>query len=33
MEREVGRIAGFLPGLARRLLARVRRLPVLGVEI
>ncbi len=33
MEREVSRIAGFLPGLARRLLARVRRLPVLGVEI
>jgi Mrp family chromosome partitioning ATPase len=33
LEREVGRIAGFLPGLARRLLARVRRLPVLGVEI
>ncbi|MFZ4408500.1 MAG: hypothetical protein ACOYOH_14235 [Paracraurococcus sp.] len=33
MEREVSRIAGFLPGLARRLLARVRRLPVLRVEI
>ncbi|WP_431268827.1 hypothetical protein [Dankookia sp. P2] len=33
LEREVSRIAGFLPGLARRLRSRVRRLPVLGVEI
>jgi Mrp family chromosome partitioning ATPase len=33
LEREVSRIAGFLPGLARRLRARVRRLPVLGVQI
>ena len=33
MEREIGRIAGFLPGLARRLRGRIRRLPVLGVQI
>ncbi|TDH58071.1 tyrosine-protein kinase family protein [Dankookia rubra] len=33
LEREVSRIAGFLPGLARRLRSRVRRLPVLGVQI